>query len=80
MSGHSSTHPTPVTGNQELHCLDMFGASGVVAREFRAAGFAAKSLDYLLGGDGDQDSQDILTQVGWYNYLDHLMAMPLGFV
>lgn len=65
--------PQLIAGAQTLHCLDMFGASQRISSCFSANGFSAQALDVLLGGhDGD-----ILTQRGWFNYLDHLLKLRL---
>ena len=65
--------PKPLEGEQYLHALDLFGASKMVSSCFESHGYHAKALDYLLGGK----EHDLLTQEGWFNWLDHLMMLSL---
>ena len=75
------SEPTRAAGVQSLHTLDVFGASRSIRNCWVRRGFRSESLDFLIGGA----DHDILTQRGWYLYLDHLLQMkldsqyPLGF-
>lgn len=75
------SEPTRAAGVQSLHALDVFGASRSIRNCWVRRGFRSESLDFLIGGA----DHDILTQRGWYLYLDHLLQMkldsqyPLGF-
>lgn len=67
-------HADAAAGSQTLFALDMFGASKRVAQSFASHGFKAAALDILIG----REDMDVLTQRGWFNYLDHLMQLNLG--
>jgi len=61
-------------GEQRIDALDMFGFSRGIQRVWEHHGYVGAALDVGLGGN----SHDLLSEEGFYVWLDHLMQMRHG--